>query len=295
MANAIVGREAAMGRLGKGTQRAWGLLGAAAAAWFAIWMLFFPDLVPTHFAWNVQPRFAQAVIGAGYIFRTAFFLNVAFEKDWFRLRWIVWGNLVFTGVLLFSTYWHAQEFLWDPFQSPVAHIWIVLYVFEPVVMLYLLPPGILRAAAPATGGPILLPFRWFLVFITGILLMFGLLLLLNPEFAATRWPWELNPLDARIVAAWALGWAVWCGTMAFAGDWHEIRTAARLFVLNGIALTAVAIVFRDGFIPERGSAVAFTVAVATMTVVMAAFHWAQERRASRGDAVDGPLAGDPIA
>ena len=74
--------------------------------------------------------------------------------------------------------------------------------------------------------------------VTGLLLMFGLLLLLNPEFAATRWPWELNGLDARIVAAWALGWAVWCGTMAFAVDWDEIRTAARLFVLLGIALTS---------------------------------------------------------
>ena len=267
-----------MGRLGTRTQQAWGLLGAAAAAWFAVWMLFFPDFVPTHFAWNVQPRFAQVVIGAGYVFRTAFFLNVAFEKDWLRLRWIVWGNLVFTGVLLFATYWHAPEFLWDPFTSPVAHIWIVLYIFEPVVMIYLLPPGILRAPAPPTGGPILQPFRWFLVLVTGLLLMFGLLLLLNPEFAATRWPWELNGLDARIVAAWALGWAVWCGTMAFAADWDEIRTAARLFVLLGIALTFVAVLFRDEFLPGRGSAVAFTVVIAGLTILMAGFHWVQERR-----------------
>ena len=182
------------------------------------------------------------------------------------------------GVLLFATYWHAPEFLWDPFTSPVAHIWIVLYIFEPVVMIYLLPPGIFRAPAPATGGPILQPFRWFLVLVTGLLLMFGLLLLLNPEFAATRWPWELNGLDARIVAAWALGWAVWCGTMAFATDWEEIRTAARLFVLLGIALTVVAVLFRDEFVPGRGSAVAFTVVIAGLTILMAGFHWIQERR-----------------
>jgi hypothetical protein len=261
-----------MGRLGTRTQQTWGFLGAAAAAWFAIWMLFFPDFVPTHFAWNVQPRFAQVVIGAGYIFRVAFFLNVAFERDWLRLRWIVWGNLVFTGVLLFATYWHAAEFLWNPFQSPVAHIWIVLYIFEPVVMIYLLPPGILRAPAPATGGP---------------------LLLLNPEFAATRWPWELNGLDARIVAAWALGWAVWCGTMAFATDWHEIRSAARLFVLNGLALTLVAIVFRDEFIPGRGSAVAFTVVIAAMTILMASFHWIQERRRPTPDPTASPSMPPP--
>jgi hypothetical protein len=277
-----------MGRLGTRTQQVWGLLGAAAAAWFAVWMLFFPDLVPTHFAWNVQPRFAQVVIGAGYVFRTAFFLNVAFEKDWLRLRWIVWGNLVFTAVLLFATYWHASEFLWDPFTSPVAHIWIVLYIFEPVVMIYLLPPGILRAPAPPTGGPILLPFRWFLVLVTGLLLMFGLLLLFNPEFAATRWPWELNGLDARIVAAWALGWAVWCGTMAFATDWDEVRTAARLFVLLGIALTVVAVLFRDEFLPGRGSAVAFTVVIATLTILMAAFHWVQERRRPITDLTNAP-------
>ena len=282
-----------MGRLGTRAQLVWGLLGAAAAAWFAVWMLFFPDLVPTYFAWNVQPRFAQVVIAAGYVFRTAFFLNVAFEKDWLKLRWIVWGNLVFTGVLLFATYWHAAEFLWNPFVSPVAHIWIVLYVFEPVVMLYLLPPGILRATAPATGGPILQPFRWFLVFVTGLLLMFGLLLLMNPEFAATRWPWELNGLDSRIVAAWALGWAVWCGTMAFAADWDEVRTAARLFVLLGVALTTVAIIFRDEFVPGRGSAVAFTVVIAALTILMASFHWIQEQRRPTPDPAASPSMSPP--
>jgi hypothetical protein len=282
-----------MGRLGARTQRVWGLLGAAAAAWFAVWMLFFPQFVPTHFAWDVQPRFAQVFIGAGYIFRTAFFLNVAFERNWLRLRWIVWGNLVFTGVLLFATYWHAPEFLWNPFVSPLAHIWIVLYIFEPVVMLYLLPPGILKAAGPSTGGPILLWYRRYLVLVTGTLLMFGLLIFLNPEFAAARWPWELNGLDARMVAAWFLGWAVWCGTMAFADDWDEIRTAARLFMLNGLALTAVAIVFRDTFTPGRGSATAFTVAVATMTILMAGFHWLQERRRPAGGAAD-PSVGSAV-
>jgi hypothetical protein len=108
--------------------------------------------------------------------------------------------------------------------------------------------------------------------------MFGLLLLLNPVFASARWPWELNELDARIFAAWPLGWAFWCGTMAFATDWDEIRTPARLFILNGVALTAVAIVFRDEFLPGRGSVVGFIVAVAVLTVGMLVFHLIQERR-----------------
>jgi hypothetical protein len=258
-------------------QAVWGYLGAAAAAWFAIWMLFFPDQVADYFAWNVHPRYAQAFIGAGYVFRTFFFLNAAREGNWIRLRWIVWGNLVFTGTLLLATYWHLTEFHWPPAQTPLAHIWIILYIFEPVVMVYLIPRGILRASAPVVGGAILTPFRWFLVLVTGVLLMQGLFLVAQPEFANTRWAWELNPLDARIVAAWWLGWAIWCGTMAFATDWDEIRTAAALFMLTGVALLATAVVFRDDLLP-RGTAAGYVGALIVMTGLMALFFVLQERR-----------------
>jgi hypothetical protein len=265
-------------------QVAWGVLGAAAAAWFAIWMLVFPGLVPDYFAWDVHPRYAQAFIGAGYVFRTAFFLNVAREGNWLRLRWIVWGNLAFTGTLLAATYWHLDEFHWNPFETPLAHIWIVLYIFEPIAMLYLIPRGILRAAAPPTGGPLHPLFKGFLVFVAGILLMNGLLVLANPEFASARWPWELNPLDARIVAAWFLGWSVWCGTMAFALDWDEVRRAAQLFVLNGVALLATAVVFRDDFLPARGTVIGFGGGLLVLTAAMVAFYVLQERRRPAPDA-----------
>src|SRR5262245_56130678 len=106
-AYADAGRGSGEGEVGMdGARRSrlgWGLLGAAAAAWFAIWFLFFPQFIPTYFAWDIEPRFAQLFLGAGYVFRTAFFLNAAFERSWLRLRWIVWGNLVFTGVLLLAT------------------------------------------------------------------------------------------------------------------------------------------------------------------------------------------------
>ncbi len=256
----------------------WGFLGALAAGAFSIWMFFFPQLVPDYFAWDVQPRYAQAFIGAGYLFRTVFFLYAMREPDWIRLRWIVWGNLAFTGTLLLATYWHVEEFNWNPFQTPFAHIWIVLYIFEPVTMLYLLPRGILRAEAPATGGPLLRPFKTFLILVTGALLMNGLLLVINPEFAATRWAWELNPLDARMVAAWFLGWSFWCGTMAFASDWDEIRAAAALFILNGIALLATIPIFRDEFLNDRGTPLGYAAALGFMTVLMIVFYVLQDRR-----------------
>jgi len=258
-------------------QAIWGYLGAAAAAWFAIWMLFFPDQVADYFAWNVHPRYAQAFIGAGYVFRTFFFLNAAREGNWFRLRWIVWGNLVFTGTLLLATYWHLTEFHWPPAQTPLAHIWIILYIFEPVAMVYLIPRGILFKEAPVSGGQILTVFRTFLVLITGLLLMQGLFLVAQPEFANTRWAWELNPLDARIIAAWFLGWSIWCGTMAFATDWDEIRTATGLFVLNGAALLVTAVVFRNELL-NRGTTIGYVAALVIMTGAMILFFYIQERR-----------------
>lgn len=270
-------------------QRIWGYGGAAAAALFAGWMLFFPQYVPTHFAWDVQPRLAQAFIGAGYVFRTLFFLAVAREPNWFRLRWLFWGNLVFTGTLLLATYWHIDEFLWvNPFRgSPFAHIWIVLYIVEPVTLLYLVPRGVLRAEAPATGGPVARIFRRFLIGVTALLLMHGLLLVGNPEFAANRWPWELNPLDARMIAAWFLGWSAWCGTMAFARDWDEIRLPAALFVVNGVALLAVAAVFRDEFRPGLTTTSSYVGGIAVLTAVMALGFVLQERRRPK---VEGEVA-----
>jgi hypothetical protein len=265
------------------TQRVWGYLGAAAAAWFAVWMLFFPQFVPTHFAWDVQPRYAQAFIGAGYVFRTAFFLYVAREPDWFRLRWIVWGNLAFTGVLLLATFWHIDQFTWPQFVPPTAHIWVILYVFEPVSMLYLIPRGILRAEGLASGGQLHPLFRKFLVLVTGLLLMHSLLLIINPEFAATRWPWELNPLDARMIAAWFLGWSVWAGTMAFARDWDEIRVAALLFILNGVALAVTILVFGGELTPGRTTITSYVGGIVAMTAAMAAFFVVQERRRPRAE------------
>ncbi len=256
----------------------WGVLGALAAGLFSIWMFFFPDLIPKYFAWDVHPRYAQAFIGAGYLFRTFFFLYAARQPDWIRLRWIVWGNLAFTGTLLLATYWHADQFNWNPLQTPFAHIWIVLYIFEPVTMLYLLPRGIMRAEAPATGGPLLRPFKAFLILVTGLLLMNGLLLVINPEFAATRWAWELNPLDARMVAAWFMGWSFWCGTMAFAGDWDEIRSGAALFILNGLALLVTIPIFRNEFLGGRGTPIGYAAALGFMTVLMIVFYVLQDRR-----------------
>lgn len=255
----------------------WGVLGGAAALLFAIWMLFFPAQIPGVFAWDVTPRMAQAFIGAGYIFRTAFFVAVAFQPNWLKLRWLFWGNLAFTGTLLLATYWHMEQFHWKPSETLWAHIWLILYVLEPVSLIYLIPKGIRAAPALTTGGPIWKPFKIFMIAVLALLLTNGLMLIINPVFADERWPWDLNDLDARIIAAWFMGWAVWLGTMAFAEDWDEIRLPAALFVLNGLALIGTFVAFGSEF-RQLDTAGAYRNGVIALTVLMAGFLVFQEYR-----------------
>lgn len=253
----------------------WGIGGGLIAAVFAIWMLFFPELAITHFAWPVEPRLAQIFIGAGYIFRTGFFFTAAFEPAWHRIRWIYWGNLVFTGTLLFATFWNLDAFNWF---FVTAHVWVILYIIEPVTMLYLVPRSQEAwTQVPTPRGPIHPAFKWFFVAETAILLTFGLLLVLNPRFADLRWPWALNQLDAQIIAAWFLGWAVWAGTMAFATDWDEIRHGARLNILFGLALLMTFVVFFPQFDFSRPTTYAYMGGVVVLTLAMLFFYFRQER------------------
>jgi hypothetical protein len=149
-------------------------------------------------------------------------------------------------------------------------------------MLYLIPRGILRAEVHRSGGPLHPLFRKFLILVAGLLLMHSLLLIINPEFAALRWPWELNPLDARIVAAWFIGWSVWAGTMAFARDWDEIRPAAAMFVLNGVALAVTFVVFGGALRDDTTTVRSYVGGVLAMTAAMAGFYFIQERGRPRG-------------
>lgn len=265
--------------------RLWGLGGALTAAVFATWLLIFPGLVAPYFSWDAEPRLSQVFIGAGYVFRTAFFLSIWREPSWYRVRWMYWGNQVFNAVLLLATFWHAEQFRWA-FPISTGHLWLFLYLIEPVSMIYLAPRWSQAwAPTPATGGPLSRAFKLFLIVEATLLFAFGAILIINPDFANRRWPWELDPLDARIIAAWFWGWSVWAGTMAFAYDWDEIRAAAQVNMVFGLALLGTVLVFQPLFDPTRITSHSYGWGVALVTLVMAFFYWRQERARQSARAV----------
>ena len=261
----------------------WALTGGFIAFTFAIWMLFFPDWVEPYFAWDAHPRLTQAFIGAGYIFRTGFFFSIWRERSWHRLRWTFWGNMVFTGALLLATFWHVEDFGWfKPVAIVLAHLWVFLYVVEPVSMVFWAPRGpASKAEPPVSYGPIHSGLKFLLVTEVAVLGTFGALLVINPKFLETRWMWSLvdNALDARIVAAWFLGWATWAGTMAFARDWDEIRIGVQLNILFGLALIGTFIAFLPLFNLSQRQTGAYVIVTILMTAALLFFYWRQERMA----------------
>jgi hypothetical protein len=254
--------------------RLWGLVGAAVAAVFALWMFFFPQFVPTHFAWVAEPRLTQVFIGAGYIFRTVFFLQFVLARNWLSIRWTFWGNLAFTGTLLLATLWHADEMNW---RFLVAHVWVVFYTFEPVTMIFTAPmDSASRALHLHGGGPLLPWFKRFIVLVVGVLFLFGALLIINPIWLDLRWPWDLNEFDARIIAAWFNGWALWLGTIYFVRDWDEGRLGVFLAILFGAAVSISSLIFLQLF-SDRGATRGYIGLAIAFTVGLAFFAWRQER------------------
>jgi len=260
--------------------RIWGLVGALVAALFAVWMLFFPQLVAPFFAWVAEPRLTQIFISAGYIFRTVFFLQFVLARNWLPIRWTFWGNLAFTGTLLLATLWHADQMNW---RFLVAHLWIIFYTFEPVTMIFTAPMNAeTRALHLSSGGPMLPWFKRFIILVVGVLFLFGALLVINPTWLDLRWPWDLNQFDARIMAAWFNGWALWLGTIYFVRDWDEGRLGVFLAILFGAALSIYSLIFLPLF-ADRGATRGYIGMAILFTAGLAFFAWRQERaRPARG-------------
>jgi hypothetical protein len=224
-----------------------GIIQCFLAAFFVIWFLFLPEK-GIYFAWPVVPELTAMFLGAGFILRSYFGYHLWRDQYWYTLRWSMFGDFAFLGVLFITTWWHILEMNWDLqgvssgvriFSLVITHIWILAYTFEPLTI-FLLHPRVVDAHAPVPAslaeGELLRPLKSALLAIFYLGSALWALLFFTPEFADMRWPWELNPFDARIMSAWFAGSAIWAITMYFMKDWAEVKMGVRaiLFFLLGL-------------------------------------------------------------
>ncbi len=258
-----------------------GIVQTILASAFVIWLLFFPSS-GVNFAWPIMPEMSAMFIGAGFIARAYLGYYLWRERYWHGLRWQVWGNYAFLAVLLVGTFWHVHQMNWyfSDYRIWVAHIWVVAYIVEPLTLPLLEPRGE-EAKAPLPAelrqGPIFVGLHRVLLvaFVVGVTL--GLLLFINPEFMDTRWPWSLDPFDARIMAAFPILTGLWALYGYLAADWAEIKRGVLGIILFTTALFGVWLYNLSRFDFDRENVVQFGIITGLFAVVLIFYYYRQER------------------
>ena len=278
-----------------------GLIQCFLAAFFVLWFLILPEQ-GIYFAWPVVPELTAMFLGAGFILRSYFGYHLWRDKYWYTVRLSMFGDYAFLSILFITTWWHIEEMNWhlkgasaglQIFSLVIVHVWVLAYTFEPLTV-FLLHPRDPEANAPVppeqSEGEILKPLK------TAFLAMFYVgtalwaLLFFAPQFADTRWPWELNAFDSRIMSAWFAGVAVWSITMYFMKDWVEVKMGVRAILLFLFGLAGAWLVGLSRYplnhtdIAGR-QALAYTFSLIGMVSWLSFAYWKQEeaRRRVKGE------------
>jgi hypothetical protein len=256
-----------------------GIVQIILAATFVIWLLFFPSR-GVDFAWPIIPTYSAMFIGAGFIARTYIGFFLWRDKHWADLKWQVKANYAFLFIIWLATYWHIEEMNWES-NIIVAHIWVLAYTIEPI-LLFLYEPRSREDIDDSTEilleGPVSIGLKRVAVFGLVVAITIAGLLFINPKFMDTRWPWPLDPFDARIMAAFLALNAGWCYDLYFAQDWGRIKRAVIGMILFSLTNFIVWVISFPNFDYSRENIYTFGIAFFIFTVLLALFYIRQERK-----------------
>jgi hypothetical protein len=274
-----------------------GIIQCFLAAFFVLWFLILPE-TGKYFAWPVVPELTAMFLGAGFILRSYFGYHLWRDKYWYTLRWSLLGDYAFLSVLFITTWWHVSEMNWNLqgvssgvriFSLIITHVWILAYTFEPLTV-FLLHPRHPEAEAPLPSslseGELLPPLKSVLVAMFYVGAALWALFFFTPEFANTRWPWALNPFDARIMSAWFAGVSVWSVTMYFMKDWAEVKMGVRAILLLLVGLLGVWL-FAFSRYPLNNTGIAarqgvgYAAVLGVLIVWLSFAYWKQEQAAKK--------------
>ena len=255
------------------------------ASAFVVWLLFFPE-TGTNFAWPITPAESARFIGASFILRAFFGWHLWQQKDWLYLRWSRWGNYAFLAILFLATFWHIDQMNWKS-NIWVAHIWVLAYTAEPLV-LWLVEPRSTesesKVPASLSEGPILPGLKNLFMFLFIVGMGLGAVLFMHPVFADTRWAWPLTEFDARVMAAWPVGIAVFSATMYFANDWAEIKYGVQTILVYVISIFALWLFTFRTFDTARHNIYMVGLAPAIL-IVLLGYYYSRQSSLSRPSAV----------
>ena len=245
----------------------------------AFLLIVLPGGTEQHFAWTINPPITAMLLGSAYAGGIWFFVQVASQRRWHRVRH------GFPAVFVFATLVSATTFLhWDRFHF--GHLsfitWVVLYITTPVLVLVAIVVN-LREDDGAPEEPdvtIPAPWRYLLALVGAAASVTGLVLFAVPSLLIGAWAWEVTPLTARIVGAVLTLPGLVNIWMLWDSRWSAFRRVFQAQLVS-LACIVLAIVVRGGDLDwGRPAAWLFTIGIAASAAVYLAFTLSLERRRS---------------
>ena len=246
----------------------------------AFLLIVLPGGTEQHFAWTIAPPITAMLLGSAYAGGIWFFVQVAVQRRWHRVRHGFPAVLVFATLLSIATFLH-----WDRFHF--GHIsfitWVVLYVTTPVLVLVAIFLNLREDDGMPEGDDVEIPapWRYVLALVGAAASVTGLVLFIVPSLLIDSWAWEVTPLTARIVGAVLTLPGMVNVWMLWDDRWSAFRRVFQAQLVSlAFILVALAVRFGDLAV-ARPSAWMFAVGIVVSAVVYVAFYVSLERRGTR--------------
>ena len=148
-------------------------------------------------------------------------------------------------------------------------------------MLFLLEPRVPEAKAPLPPelrrGSIFAGLKGVVALGLIIAVTIGSLAFINPKFLSTRWPWPLDPFDARIMAAFFALNALWCVTTYFADNWGEIRLAVLGLTIYSVSNFIIWLLILPQLDQARKNVYPYGIGFGLFSILLIYYYWTHER------------------
>lgn len=228
------------------------------------------------FAWTIQPPLTAATFGSFYFATWILALLSARERSWSRARLGVPALIPFLILTLTATLIHIDRFHLESksfVTLSATWAWILIYVLQPLTLLFILPLQLRARGADVVSGP--RPpaaFRLLLAAQSALAIGLGVALFLALDDLIEAWPWMLTELTARALGAWFVAFGVLFATAAWERDRYRIRNGTIALVVLGVLLLVSLARFSSNVEWERGAAAGYAILCASI-LMSGLFGW----------------------